>query len=294
MRKKLIGLVMTIVLLAGVVGCGQTGDIEKAEASEAPVVINIGVTPYPHAEVIASVLQVAYEELGYETERVEGDVGFMFVGLSQHDIDVYVDGWLPVLQKTFVDKYEDKIEILDPYYENADIGFAVPSYMEDINTIQDLVDHADLFKNKLIGIEPGTGMMETTEKTLVAYDAVDDFDVLPSSTPAMLGEVESETRAGEPIVFLGWRPHVMFSKYDIKMLEDEKGVWSYDNVHPIASTLFKEKAPKAYEFANKFTISIDQLEGILYQAETTDANVDEATKEWFADHRDVLDAVLAE
>lgn len=290
-RKIFLGVLVSIALLVVIVGCTDAGDSDLGGDSDKEV-ISIGIAPYPQIEVMAGILEQAYEELGYATEIVEGDIGFMFLGVSQGDIDIYPDGWLPVLHGNYIERYEDSLEVGEILYEEATMGITVPTYMEDINTIQDLKDNADLFDNRIVGIEPSAGIMLTANETVEAYDMANEIDILESSTAGMLAEVDTAIRAEEPVAFLGWRPHAMFSDYDLKVLEDDKGIWSSDDVYAVTAIDFKERAPQAYEFAQKFEMTVDELEDILAEAEETGTSIKEQAKEWFEDNREVLDDML--
>ncbi len=292
--KKMLGLLLALTLMTGVVGCGNNdggGDSQDTTPSENKKVINLGVTPYPHIDIITHVLETAFHELGYETERVEGDVGFMYLGVSQGDIDIYPDGWLPVLHGNYIEKYGDKLEVGNAIYEDAAMGIVVPSYVEDINTIQEFKDNGELFDHKLIGIEPSAGIMLTATETIEAYE-MDNIEMLEGSTPAMLAEVGNAFRAEEPIAFLGWRPHIMFSEYDLKVLEDDKDIWEYDDIQSVLNPQLSEEAPEVYEFIQNFEITIDDIEEILFKADSGEGTIEELADEWFADHRDFLDEQL--
>lgn len=288
--KRLIGLMVGLTLFMGVVGCSGSGDVAPNTDGKKET-INLGVTPYPQIEVITSILETAFEELGYGTERVEGDIGFMYLGMSQGDIDVYPDGWLPILHGNYIDKYGDKLEVGNTLYEQVTMGIVVPDYVE-IDTIQELKENADMFDNKLIGIEPSAGIMLTATETLEAYDMGDDIEILEGSTPAMLAEVDNAIRAKEPVAFLGWRPHIMFSEYDLKVLEDDKGIWEYDDVLSVMNPEFKNKAPQAYEFLEEFQITVDDIEDILLRVDLKEGTIHELSVKWFADNREALDDVL--
>ena len=290
-KKRLVGLLIGVALLVALAGCTDTGDADLPEDSNEEV-ISIGVAPYVQIDVLAAILEEAYEELGYATERVEGDMGFMYLGVSQGDIDVFPDGWLPVLHGNYIERYEGDLEVGEILYEEATMGITVPAYMEDINTIQDLKDNADLFDNRIVGIEPSAGIMLTANETIEAYDMASEIEILESSTAGMLAEVDTAIKAEEPIAFLGWRPHLMFSEYDLKILEDDKDIWSADDVHVITATDLQERAPEVYEFSQKFEMTIEDIEEIFAQAEESGSSVEEVAKEWFQDNRQVLDDML--
>jgi glycine betaine/proline transport system substrate-binding protein len=284
MKKKLV-LTLTIIISALALfaaGCSGGG---------ADNTIAIGKVPYTHEWIPAYIVQSVAEELGYDTKIVEGDVGFMFLGLAQGDIDIYPDAWLPILHKTYADKYEDKIELTGTVFENAAMGWAVPSYV-DIDTIDELKGKGDQFNHRIVGIEPSAGLMLTSEKALKEYDLDDEYELLESSTPAMLGEVEQAIANKQPIVFLAWRPHAMFTKYDIKLLEDPKEIWPFDNVITAVNKELKDKAPDLYEFTHNFSISLDDIEAILAEADKGDKDIEQLTQEWMEQNRDQINEML--
>lgn len=275
-------LAATLTLFAA--GCPATGTGENT--------ISIGKAPYPHEWVPAHIIRNIAEELGYQTEMVDGDIGFMFLGLSQGDIDIYPDVWLPTLHKTYVDKYEDDIELTGAIYEDADMGMAVPSYV-DINSIAELKGKGEEFNNRIVGIEPSSGMMLTADDVIKTYGLEDEYELLESSTPAMLGELEQAFSNEDSIVFLAWRPHTMFVDYDIKLLEDPEGIWVYDDGITGVSKDLNEKAPDLYEFTKNFKISLDEIEEIMAKMDKGEKEIDELAKEWIEQNRNEVDQMLS-
>lgn len=265
-------------------GCSGAGTGENT--------ISIGKAPYPHEWIPAHIIRNIAEELDYQTEMVDGDIGFMFLGLSQGDIDIYPDVWLPTLHKTYVDKYEDDIELTGTIFEDADIGLAVPSYM-DINSIADLKGRGEEFNNRIVGIEPSAGIMLTAADVMETYGLEDEYELLESSTPAMLGEVKQAFSNEDSIVFLAWRPHTMFIDYDIKLLEDPEGILVFDDGITGVSKGFKEKAPDLYEFTKNFKISLDEMETILAEMDKGEKEIEELAAEWIEQNRNEVDQMLS-
>src|SRR3712207_5824860 len=95
---------------------------------------------------------------------------------------------------------------LDPWYEGeTTFGLAVPSYMEGVNSIADLNGSG---ATRIIGIEPGAVISEKIEKNVIP-DYNLNLEHEPSSTAAMLAEVERLYNDKEPFVFPPWCPHPM-------------------------------------------------------------------------------------
>jgi len=286
--KKFLKIVLCVGLLIGAVACGSSDKAAKDEKVE----ITIGQSPYTYEWVPVNIIKQVAEERGYKVNVVEGDTGFMFLGLVQGDIDIFPDVWLPVLHKTYVDKYKDKFELVGKLINKLPLGVAVPSYV-NFDSLADLKDNADAVGNRMVGIEPSSGMMLTAEKTIEAYGLKDSVKLLDGSTPAMLAELDKAIKLKEPIVFLGWRLNTMFTKYDIKLLDDPKGVWAFDDDVVGVNLKFKEKAPDMYKFLQHFTLSVDETEGMLMRMEDENVPIEDLASEWIAKHRDEVDSYFS-
>ena len=286
--KKILKIILCAVLLVGAIACGSSEKSVKDEKVE----INIGQDPYEHEWISVNIIKQLSEEKGYKVNIVEGDIGFMFLGLAQGDIDVFPDVWLPVLHKSYMDKYEGKIELVGTLTKEIPLGVAVPSYTK-FDSIADIKDNADAIGNRIVGVEPSAGMMLTAEKTLEAYDLKDSIKLLDGSTPAMLAELDKSIKLKEPMVFLAWRPHTMFIKYDIKILDDPKGIWSFDNDEIGVNLKFKEKAPDIYKFLQHFTLSIEETEAMLIRMEEENISAEDLASEWITEHRDEIDSYFS-
>jgi len=286
--KKILKIILCAVLLVGAIACGSSDKSAKEEKVE----ITIGKNPYPHEWIPVNIIKQLAEEKGYKINLVEGDIGFMFLGLSQGDIDIYPDVWIPVLHKTYMEKYKDKIELVGTLTKEIPIGVGVPSYTK-FDSLADIKDNADAIGNRIVGVEPSAGMMITAEKTLKAYGLKDSIELLDGSTPAMLAELDKSIKLKEPIVFLAWRPHTMFTKYDIRFLDDPKRIWAFDNNEIGVNIDFKEKAPDMYKFLQHFTLSLDEIEEMLMKMEDENVSVEDLASEWITEHRDEIDSYFS-
>lgn len=290
MRKYLFAF-LSIVALIALVGCGNAGDPDPdstAENGSDKPTITLGKAPYEHISFINGVIKHVAEQQGYSIDITEGDVGVMYLGVSQGEIDVYADAWDPTLHGPYIEKYKNDMEIIGMLYEQAPLGWAVPSYV-DIESIEDLKGREDEFKGRIVGIEPSAGMMLTSEEIIEGYEL--DYELLNGSTIGMLTELQRAINNEEPMVFLAWRPHTMFQQFDIKLLEDPKGFWQYDDIKVAVANGFKEKAPDLYRFLENLKIDIEDIEaGMLRFEEGEDP--EQVTKEWVEEHRAEIDQWL--
>lgn len=273
-----------IIFIVGallLVGCAA-GDAEDK-------VIKIGKAPYDYEEPVLEVTKLIAAELGYEVEVVEGDVGFMFLALRQGDIDIWPGIWLPAIHRSYQEDFGDDYELGSAIFRDAPTGWVVPQYVE-ADTIDDLVDNEDIVNKKLIGLEPGAGMMLVSEETIEGYGL--EIELVSGSMAAMLAEVDYAVTNGEPILFLGWRPHTMFTNYDLKVLEDTEGYWEIDSYYWGIRHGFAGSAPEIYDLVKNFEMSIDDNESFIYELEKNNADIEVLAQQWIDEHRADIDAWL--
>lgn len=282
-RKSILSLVILALLLPiFALGCGQNSDGDEK------TVIKIGKPPYASDWPCCYIVKLVTEDLGYEAEFVEGDIGFMYTGLAEGDINLYPSCWIVNLHKTYKEKYGDKIEYAGIIYENAVSGIGAPAYV-DIDSLEDLKGNGEMFDNKIIGIEPSAGLMLSTENAMEAYDLEDEYELVQGSTAGMLAALEKATNKKEPILFLPWRPHTMFQQFDIKILEDSQGIFVPDDVYMGVNPDFKEKAPDLYKFAQNFKIEISEIERIMDEGESKEDKIAELSRQWIDDNQGQID-----
>lgn len=121
----------------------------------------------------------------------------------------------------------------------------------------------DQVKYEIIGIDPGAGLMAATEKVLSAYE-LNDWKLIEGSDTAMMAALEKAYKGQKPIIITGWTPHWMFSKYDLKYLEDPKKVYGEDEkIHTIVRLGLKDDEPTAYTFLDRFHWEPSNMEDVM-------------------------------
>ncbi|WP_018885823.1 glycine betaine ABC transporter substrate-binding protein [Paenibacillus massiliensis] len=78
------------------------------------------------------------EKLGYKAEALQVEIGPMWLGVANGDVDAIVAAWLPVTHMDYWDKYGEQLDDLGANMIDVKSGLAVPTYMEDVNSIEDL------------------------------------------------------------------------------------------------------------------------------------------------------------
>lgn len=148
----------------------QTADGWIGDLKGAGQTVTIGLIPWDEDIAVTELWKNLLEARDFKVEIKEVDAGILFQGMADGDIDVFFDAWLPETHKDYWAKNGDKLEKLGQWYEGkALLTIAVPSYV-DIDSLDELAAHADEFKGKIIGIEPGAGLTRVTkEEAMPAY-----------------------------------------------------------------------------------------------------------------------------
>lgn len=196
-----------------------------------------------------------------------------------------MDVWLPVTHEDYINKYGDEMVNLGTNYENASIGLAVPSYVP-VDSIEELNANRDLFDGEIIGIDSGAGMMRVTEQVIKEYDL--DYTLRSGSVATMAAALKKAIDANEPIVVTGSKPHWKFDRWDLKMLDDPKGLFGEkEEIYTFARIGLQEDLPEVYQFLVNFKLN-DQQIGSLMGAIEDDASEPMAAAQKWAEHNNEL------
>lgn len=210
------------------------------------------------ANVLASVL----EDEGYDVNISYVDGAVMFSSVANGEADATVSPWMPTTHKALVERYSDQMDYLGPNTEGAQSGLAVPAYM-DVDSIEDLTDEAG---QTITGIEPGAGITNLTEETINQYDNLNGWTQSTSSTGAMTVALGQAIANQEEIIITGWTPHWMFTKYDIKFLEDPlKTMGEEEFIGSFAREGLAEEMPEAYRIIDNFSWALEDMQSVMVE-----------------------------
>ncbi|PNE41489.1 MULTISPECIES: ABC transporter permease/substrate binding protein [Streptomyces] len=258
------------------------------DAGKAP---HIGYPAWDEGIATAYLWKNVLEKRGYRPDLRNLDIGPMWTGLSTGQIDVETDGWLPVAQKQYWDKYQNDLTDVGAWYDKTSLEIAVPSYVKDVKSMDDLRKHKDEFKGKIIGIEPGTGEMQRLKSTVLPAYGLTDFEVTSAGTSAMLAELDRAYHKKEPIAVVLWSPHWAYSKYQLTKLADPQGTWGANNqIKTLANKSFPDKFPEFHGWLKNWKMTPDEL-GSLEQdiQDAGKGNEDKGVEKWIDDHPGIVD-----
>jgi len=233
---------------------------------------------------------VLEDRLGYQVEMMQVDAGPMWAGVSDGSADAMVAAWLPTTHQSYYEKFEGQFVDLGPNLEGTKIGLVIPAYW-DVQSIEDLKkpEYADAVGRQIIGIEPGAGVMMTTEAAMDAY-GLTDWTLVESSSAAMASELLKAYQEERPIIVTGWTPHWKFAKMELKYLEDPLGVYGGDEqIHTIVRKGLEQDHPDAYQFLDRFFWTPDDMAQVMVDIQEG-MDAEEAARKWIEANGDKVDA----
>lgn len=290
-KKELI-FIIALLMVAVLTACGGTNEETNDEqaGTETEVnneEINIGQVLWAENIAITNMWKVILEEKGYNVKLDILEMGVMMAALEGGDLDASLEVWLPVQDANYLEKYQDSFNFSEStWFDNAKVGLIVPTYLEEVNSIEDLNEHKELFDGKIIGIDPGAGTMDVVTQLIQDYNL--EFELLPSSEPAMLSAVGGAIENEKPIVVPLWSPHWAFSKYDLKFLEDPQNTFGgVEKIHHATRQGFEEDYPKVSEWFKNWKMDDKQIGELINYVESAEDPLDGA-KKWVEENQELI------
>ncbi|PTN09237.1 glycine betaine ABC transporter substrate-binding protein [Mangrovibacterium marinum] len=228
------------------------------------------------------------EEKGYEVKLVNADVAPVFAAVAKGNADLFLEVWEPITHKPYIEKFGDQVEHIGTIYSEGLLGLVVPQYVT-INSIDELNSVKDQFEGKIIGINPGAGIMNITEDVIKNYEL--DYELVASSEAGMLASLKKAYDKQEWVVVTGWKPHTMFARYDLKILSDpKKTMGEAETISTIATKGWAAKNPELATFFKNFKMTDDLLGSLMLAVESNPGQEAEAAKQWYHEHRELVDS----
>ncbi|MFJ8237764.1 glycine betaine ABC transporter substrate-binding protein [Ureibacillus sp. NPDC094379] len=285
-RLKMMALALGMGTMLAACGSTEQGNnssetADSSNKSEETKEINLAYVEWDTEIASTHVVGKVLEDLGYDVTLTPLDNAIMWEAVSTGEADAMVAGWLPHTHASQYEKYKDKLVHLGENLSGAKIGLVVPSYMKDVNSIEDLKDQAGM---EITGIEPGAGIMAATEKALTEYENLADYELLSSSSGAMTTALSQAIQNEEEIIVTGWSPHWKFASYDLKYLEDPKGVYGgEETINTFVRQGLEEDMPEAYKVIDAFNWTSEDLEAIMLEI-NQGTDPEDAAEKWVEDN----------
>lgn len=290
-----------LLVLAGV-AAAATGAPAKAPAA-APAAAepascrtvrlpDIGWTDVTATTALTAVL---LEQRGYQPQITVLSVPVTYASMRNGDIDVFMGNWMPTQEedrKPYID--DGSVEVLAPNLTGAKYTLAVPAYAYEagLRDFNDIHKFADVLDHTIYGIEPGNDGNRLILSMIHGNTfGLGDFKLLESSEQGMLAQVERAVRAHRPIVFLGWAPHPMNLRFDMRYLNGGDAVFGPNfggaTIYTNIRAGYERQCPNVVHLLRNLTFTVDLESQLMSAILDQHRDPQDAARDWLAAHPDV-------
>jgi glycine betaine/proline transport system substrate-binding protein len=195
-----------------------------AASSEPPSCQTVRLSDIGWTDVTATtaVFSSLLRRIAYKPTITVLSVPVTYASIKNKDIDVFLGNWMPAQEadrRAYVK--EGSVEVGRANLTGAKYTLAVPAYTYEagLKSFADIEHFAPQLNGSIYGIEPGNDgnrlVLSMIKQNLFGLGT---FRLIESSEQGMLAEVERAVHAHQPIVFLGWDPHPMNMRFDMRYL----------------------------------------------------------------------------
>lgn len=247
--------------------------------------ITMGTLSWEDLTPITGITKKVLENAGYTVKVVSfSEWGIAYAALIKGDIQI-ITSQTDYAAHDYWTKNKNRLEKLSPVSFGLYQGIAVPKYV-DIDSVDQLNDNADKFSGKIIGIEPGSGLMSDATNAVSGYGL--KLKLLEGSTAAMTAALKSAIDRKEWVAVTVWEPSWMVQKYDLKFLKDPKGIFPPPQAYYwIGKKGFAESYPHAREVLASVYVPLADITAINTQVKDG-KTMDEAIGNWTDSHAELL------
>ncbi|MDY6821727.1 MAG: glycine betaine ABC transporter substrate-binding protein [Deferribacterota bacterium] len=241
MLSKKIGLILIIFTIF----------LNNVYSSEKEVTI-----PYVEWTRCVAITHVAggiLEDLGYDVSLKSVANAAMWASVASGSADALLCAWLPITHADLYKKYKKNVEIVQTNYKGTMIGLVVPSYVK-VDKISELHKHKEKFDGKIIGIDPGAGMSKIIDNAIENnLSNLGVFKHVTGSEAIMIASLDRAIKRHDWIVVPLWKPHWVFSAYDLKVLKDENNIFGEGgDIYTVVHKGLKKDDKLLYTFFKDF------------------------------------------
>ncbi|SDK32068.1 glycine betaine/proline transport system substrate-binding protein [Maridesulfovibrio ferrireducens] len=281
--KKILTLLMAALLIASLSATAFAGDKK----------VKLAYVEWDCATATTNVIQaVLQERMGYEVEILPVAAAIMWQAVGTGDVDATAAAWLPITHADYLKRVENNVVDLGPNVTGAKLGWAVPSYVT-VDSIADLNQYADKLDDRIIGIDPGAGIMTLSEKAIEEYK-LKDLELMEGSGATMTASLSNAIKNKEWIVVTAWSPHWLFGRWDMKFLKDPKGILGgEETINTVVRKGLKEDKPEVYAFLDKFAWKdAKQFQMVMAWNQEEGADPYENAKRFIKENKEQVDSWL--
>lgn len=298
------GAAVVSLLLLTATACSPGGAGDGGDG----VSLKAGQFSWMASEIEIGILSAIVEdhpELGVsEIEATPVDPAAGWVGLEGGDLDLLPEVNLPN-QQSFADETADSTELVSETYGGAAQGWFVPRYLvepggaaEGLTSIDQLADPewADKVGGVLYDADPGWVTTEQNAARIEAFDLALEHST--SSEAALIAQLQRAYDGEEPVLLYFYRPHWLFTQFDLVQLEEPnpyeddcfvEGGRSDCAIPTLAAWIatndeLAEKAPEFAALLENVRLPLEDVEGMLAESENEGTEPADLARTWVDDH----------
>ncbi len=282
-------LTTTVLILALTLLGACTEQQQASEETAAPKKVTLAYVEWVAEVASTNVMKVVLEDLGYDVKILPVSAAAMWQALASKDADGMTSAWLPTTHGHYLDAVQNQVEDLGPNLVGTRIGLVVPKYVA-IDSIDQLTAAADRFSGKIIGIDPGAGIMSLTEQAMADY-GLEGLKLMEGSGATMTATLSDAIKNNNWVVVTGWTPHWKFSRWELKYLKDPKGIYGgEETINTIVRKGLKAELPEVYTVLDNFNWTPAQCEALIAANQEDGADPYENAKRWVSENRDLVNS----
>ncbi|CDF81487.1 choline ABC transporter substrate-binding protein [Pseudomonas sp. QL9] len=275
--------------------------VVQAAEPESCGTVRFGDVGWTDIAVTTATTRQVLESLGYTTKVTLLSVPVNYKSLANKDLDVFLGNWMPSMAND-IKPYADAgtVETVKANLEGAKYTLAVPDYVYNagLKSFADISKFSDKLEGKLYGIEPGNdgnrlvqGMIDKNQFNL------GKFKLVESSEAGMLSQVQRATRRNQWVVFLGWEPHPMNTRFKMNYLSGGDDVFGPNyggaTIYTNVRKGYLQECSNVGQLLKNQSFTLDMENKLMDAVLNEGKKPEDAAKAWLKDHPELLDAWLA-
>ncbi|WP_318413512.1 choline ABC transporter substrate-binding protein [Photobacterium leiognathi] len=238
--------------------------------------------------------------MGYNTKTDLLSVPVTYSSMANGDIDVFLGNWMPTMEGDIAKYREAKtVETVKANLEGAKYTLAVPKYVYDagVKSFADLAKHADKFKGRIYGIEPGNDGNRLIQ-SMIDTNAfgLKDFSLVESSEAGMVSQVSRAVRRDQWIVYLGWAPHPMNSNVEMEYLAGGDDFFGPNyggaNVYTNVRSNYLTECPNVGQLLKNISFSLEMENSLMEAILNQKVQPEKAARQWLSENPQQVEAWL--
>lgn len=276
MKYKIFGI---LLLFLSISSCKNFGSEEETKQQE----VNIIYSDWSEGIAMSFLAKnVLSQELNYKVNLKMAGIEDAYESLATGEYDIMLNAWLPETHAVYFSKHKSKLTDLGPVFKNASTGIVVPAEAK-IESIEKLSSYTDT----IYGIGSDAGIMIKTQKALESYEL--NIELWEGQEDKMMEILDKAYKRKEPVAITGWKPHLMFSRYELKFLKDPKKVFpSAESIHALVNTNNITQDKTIMSFLERLNLNEKQLSDLLREMKTNSGNEDRAAQEWMKKNKPIV------